>query len=213
MKKSPPSLAGWSASFDHAFCYAGLSDCKAKLEQLAVDAWRSPQRVLHAHPPDHPAQFCFDPRPPSPWVRLLTPIATKARPMPTHERLRADDCQSLQNRRKPAIHQDEEPAIVVREPDARMQPAPQDIQLMSKHRVLSFKSQLRLEWRGQDGQNETEQLIHSASLGDSITSSTRMRFSVHTGPAGTVRADQRMNAPAADLQVDTVHGGESGDVL
>jgi hypothetical protein len=51
---------------------------------------------------------------------------------------------------------------------------------MSKHRVLSFKPQLRLEWRGQDGQNETEQPDHSASLGDSITSSTRIRFSVHT---------------------------------
>jgi hypothetical protein len=52
---------------------------------------------------------------------------------------------------------------------------------MSKHRVLSLKPQLRLEWRGQDGQNETEQPDHSASLGDSITSSTRLRFSVHTG--------------------------------
>ena len=61
-----------------------------------------------------------------------------------------------------------------------MQPTPQDDQLMSKHRVLSFKPQLRLEWRGQDVQNETEQLNHSASLGDSVTSSTRMRFSVHT---------------------------------
>src|SRR6476469_3716329 len=63
-----------------------------------------------------------------------------------------------------------------------MQPAPQNIQLMSKHRVLSFKPQLRLEWRGQDGQSETEQPDHSASLGDSITSSTRIGFSVHTGP-------------------------------
>jgi hypothetical protein len=52
---------------------------------------------------------------------------------------------------------------------------------MSEHRVLSFKPQLRLEWRGQDGQNETEQPDHSASLGDSITSSTQIRFSVHTG--------------------------------
>jgi hypothetical protein len=48
-------------------------------------------------------------------------------------------------------------------PDATMQPAPQDNQLMSKHRVLSFKPHLRLEWRGQDGQNETEQPDHSAS--------------------------------------------------
>jgi hypothetical protein len=69
---------------------------------------------------------------------------------------------------------------MVREPDATMQPTPQDNQLMSKHRVLGFKPQLRLEWRGQDGQNETKQPDHSASLGDSITSSTRIRFSVHT---------------------------------
>src|SRR4030081_277638 len=69
---------------------------------------------------------------------------------------------------------------MVREPDATMQPAPQDNQLMSKHRVLSFKPHLPLEWRGQDGQNETEQPDHPASLGDSITSSTRTRFSVHT---------------------------------
>src|ERR1700687_6053515 len=64
-----------------------------------------------------------------------------------------------------------------------VQPPPQHNQLMSKHRVLSFKPHLRLEWRGQDGQNETEQPDHSASLGDSITASTQIRFSVHTGMA------------------------------
>jgi hypothetical protein len=74
---------------------------------------------------------------------------------------------------------DKEPAIMVREPDVTMQPTPQDNQLMSQHRILSLKSQLRLEWRGQDGQNETEQPDHSTSLGDSVTSSTRMRFSAH----------------------------------
>ena len=58
---------------------------------------------------------------------------------------------------------------MVGEPDATMQPAPQDNQLMPKHRVLSLKPQLRLEWRGQDGHNETEQPNHSASL-DSTTS-------------------------------------------
>jgi uncharacterized protein (DUF2237 family) len=58
---------------------------------------------------------------------------------PTHERLRPDD------REKPAIQLDKEPTIMVREPDATMQPAPQDNQLMSKHRVLRLKSQLRLK--------------------------------------------------------------------
>jgi hypothetical protein len=45
---------------------------------------------------------------------------------------------------------------MVRESDPTAQLAPQDHQLMSKHRVLSFKPQLRPEWRGQDSQNETE---------------------------------------------------------
>src|SRR5258708_3074276 len=83
-----------------------------------------------------------------------------------------------------AIQLDKEPAIIVREPDATTQPTLQDNQLMSKHRVLSLKPQLRLEWRGQDGQNETEQPDHSASLGDSIMASTRIWFSVHTGGRG-----------------------------
>jgi hypothetical protein len=52
---------------------------------------------------------------------------------------------------------------------------------MSKHRVLGFKPQLRLEWRGHDGQDETELPDHSASLGDSVASSTRIGFLVHTG--------------------------------
>ena len=35
---------------------------------------------------------------------------------------------------------------MVRQADATMQPAPQDNHPMSKHRVLSLKPQLRLEW-------------------------------------------------------------------
>src|SRR6266481_3953295 len=87
---------------------------------------------------------------------------------------------------------------MVREPDPTMQPTPQDIQLMSKHRVLSFKPQLRLEWQGQDGQHEREQPDHSASLCDSITSSTRIRFSVHTGITHEVR-DRMVRKPCGSF--------------
>src|SRR5258705_11469181 len=67
-----------------------------------------------------------------------------------------------------------------------MQRAPQDNQLMSKHRVLGFKPQLRLEWRGQDGQHETEQPDHSTSLGDSIAPSTDKVFGTHTSSTPTI---------------------------
>ncbi|MGA7579934.1 MAG: hypothetical protein WBW59_01340, partial [Pseudolabrys sp.] len=92
------------------------------------------------------------------------------------ERLGADDCNNLKDRREPAIKLDKEPAIAVCESNTATQLAPQNNQLMSKRRVLSFKPQLRLEWRGQDGQSETEQPDHFASLGDFITSSTRISF-------------------------------------
>jgi hypothetical protein len=81
---------------------------------------------------------------------------------------------------------------MVRQPDATMQATPQDNQLMSKHRILSLKPQLRHEWQAQDGQNETEQPDHSASLGDSITSSTRIGFSVHTVVIASAAALNRM---------------------
>jgi hypothetical protein len=176
-------LAGRPPSFDHVLGDARLRQFKPELEQFAMDAWRSPERVLDAHSPDQRAQFSIDLRSPSPWARLPTPVVAKAGSMPMHERLGPYDCENLQNLWKPAIQLDKEPAVVVPKPDATTQPAPQDNQLMSKHRVLSFKPQLRLEWRGQDGQYETEQPDHSANLGDSITSSTQIRFSVQT-PVG-----------------------------
>src|SRR5215468_1721180 len=86
----------------------------------------------------------------------------------------------LKDRRKPAVKHDQDPAIRVRKPDATLEPAPQNSQLMPKHRVLSLKPHLRFDWR-QDGQDETQKPDHSASLADSIASSIRMRFSVHTG--------------------------------
>src|SRR6202161_2608331 len=183
-----PSLAGWPPPFDHVLGDAGLRDLKPELEQFAVNAWRTPKRIFDAHPPDQRAQLRVDLRSPSLGARFPTPVAAKAGPVPTHECLGPDDCENPQDSRKPAIQLDKEPAIMVREPDATMQPTPHDIQLMSKRRVLGFKPQLRLEWRGQDGQNETEQPDHSASLGDFTTSSTQIRFSVHTG---VIRSNSR----------------------
>src|SRR5271155_2878377 len=74
--------------------------------------------------------------------------AAKTGPVPTHEGLGPDDRDNLQDRRKPAIELDKEPAIIICEPGAAVQPTLQDNQLMSKHRILSLKPHLRLEWQG-----------------------------------------------------------------
>src|SRR6202171_1070490 len=132
-QEGPPSLAGRPPPFDHVLGDARLGDLKPELEQFAVNAWRTPKRIFDAHPPAQRAQFRVDLRSPSQWERLPTPVAAKAGPMPTHECLGPDDCENLQDKRKPAIQLDKEPAIIVREPDATRQPTPHDIQLMSKH--------------------------------------------------------------------------------
>jgi hypothetical protein len=89
--------------------------------------------------------------------------------MPAYECLRLDDRDDLQNRQKPSIQLDQEPAVIVRQPDPAMHLAPQNDQLMSEHSILSLKSALRLEWRGQNGQDEPEQSEHDPqTLGDSF---------------------------------------------
>src|SRR5207248_998422 len=67
---------------------------------------------------------------------------------------------TLEDRWKPSIQLDQEQAIAIREADATANPAPQHNQLMPQRRVLCFKSALRLEWRGEQGQEEAEQRDH-----------------------------------------------------
>ena len=135
-QKGAPSLTWWPAPLDHVFCDARLRHLKSGLEQFAVDARRAPKRILDAHPPDQRAEVRLDLRPPSPRARLPTPVIAETGTMPPHERLRLDDRDNLQNRRKPAIQLDKKPAIAVREPNAAVHLTPQNGQLMSERRVL-----------------------------------------------------------------------------
>src|SRR5258708_22872352 len=131
--------------------------------------WRTPKLVLRAHLPDQRAQFYLDSRARSPRVRFPTPIATKAGPMPPHQRFRLDNRNDLQDRWKPSIHLDEEPAVVVGKLSSTPHPTPQDDQLMSEHRILRLKPALRLELRDQHGQKKPNQLDQRPNLPDPVT--------------------------------------------
>src|SRR5450759_2786476 len=147
-QEGAPSLTWRPASLDHVFGDARLRDFKPELEQLTINTRRSPKRVLDAHSPDQCTEVRRDLRSPSPRTRLPTPITAKAGPMPTHERLETDNRENVQDRREPSIQLDQEPAIVVRQPDPALNLTPQYDQLTSERGVLGFKPVLRLEWRG-----------------------------------------------------------------
>jgi hypothetical protein len=110
-----PSLGRRATSLDHVLRDAGLSDHKAELEQLAMDA--RPQRIVRAHLPDQRAQLCVDLRPASKGAGFPAPVPAEAGPMPTHDGLGPDDRDGLEDRWKPSIQLDEEQAISVRELD------------------------------------------------------------------------------------------------
>ena len=98
---------------------------------------------------------------------MLTPVATKAYPLPPHNGLGTDDHEDLQDRREPTIELDKEQAIIVAEPDLAPQLTAQHNQLMLEHCIFSFKSALRLERRSQDSKYKAQQRNHGAlTLGD-----------------------------------------------
>ena len=131
-QEGEPSLGRWPGSLDHVLRDAGLSDLKAELEQLAMDAWGAPQRIVNAHPSDQCTQVRFDLRPTSKGAGLPTPIPAETGTMPTHERLRSDDRDDIQNRWKPSIQLDEEEAISVCEVNATTHLPPQYDHLTSE---------------------------------------------------------------------------------
>jgi hypothetical protein len=119
---------------------------KPELEQFAVDARRTPKRILRAHLRDQRAQFRLDRRSPSPSTRFPTPIAAKAGPMPTYQRFGSHNHENRKDRRESAIELNEEPAVVVRDTSPALQLTPQDDQLMSERGIFNLKPDLRLEW-------------------------------------------------------------------
>ena len=155
-------ITSWivSTSLDHILRDAGLTDLEAELEQLAMNARRSPQGIFCAHPPDQRAQIRIDLRSASKRAGFPPPVPTEAGSMPTYESLGTDDRDGLENRWKPSIQHDQEQAIPIRELDATTHPPLQHNRLMSECRILCLKSALRLEQRGEQGQEEAEQRHH-----------------------------------------------------
>src|SRR5712671_3267641 len=100
VEKGLPRLRPPSPTSCHVLGDRRLRDLDPKLEQLTVDAWRTPQPVGQAHLPGYP-------RPTAARARLPAPVQSKPRPMPPDDRLRPDNRDSVQHRRKQAVEPDE----------------------------------------------------------------------------------------------------------
>src|SRR5438132_13308414 len=87
-QEGAPALGRRSTSLEHVLRDAGLNDLEAELEQLAMDARRSPQRSFRAHPPDERAQIRVDLRSTATGTGFRTPVPAEAGAIPAVESLR-----------------------------------------------------------------------------------------------------------------------------
>ena len=132
----------------------------ARVRSSAVNARRTPKRVLLAHSPDQCPQLLADRRPASQRAGLPAPVAAKPGTVPPHQRLGPDNQHCLEDRREPTIELDEEQAVVVTESDATAQLAPQHNQLLPERGIFGFKSALRLDECRQQLEGQEDQRDH-----------------------------------------------------
>src|SRR3977135_186594 len=96
-----PGLARLSGpTLGHILGNRRLSDLDPKLQQLAMNTWRAPQRVLDTHPPDQAAHLDRALGLSAARPRLPSPIEPEARAMPAQRRVRLNDRDGIPQRRK-----------------------------------------------------------------------------------------------------------------
>src|SRR5262252_6642942 len=122
-----------------------LGDVDAKFQQLAMNAWRTPQRVVAANSPDQIADVGGDRRPANTTARFPTPVQTEAAPMPAHQRLGLEDNRGFEQGGEQPIEPDEDQAICSARPEPRRCRPLQDSKLLAEKCHLRFASRTRSE--------------------------------------------------------------------
>src|SRR5213076_746947 len=129
-QESPPARRARAVTPWHVLGDSRLSDVDTKFQQLAMNAWRTPQRVVAADCPDQIADVGRNRRPADATARLPTPVQTEAAPMPAHQRLRLEDNRGFEQGREQPKEPDEHQAISRAQPEPRWRRPLQDDKLL-----------------------------------------------------------------------------------
>src|SRR5262249_47879210 len=129
----------------HVFRHRRLGNLKAKHQQFAMDARRSPFWVFLAHPSDEIAQLSIDLWPPCPLSRFPAPERREARAVPAKDSLRLNDMRRTEQARPEPGHPDQQGPITAAQSKTRWRTPQGNAELVAKEQVLHFKPARRLE--------------------------------------------------------------------
>src|SRR6516225_4953762 len=147
-------------------------DVDTKFQQLAMNAWRAPQRVVVADCPDQIPDVGRDRRPADTTARLATPVQTEAAAMPAHQRLRLEDNRGFKQARAQPIEPDEDQAICRAQPEPRRRGSLKHNKLLAEKCHLGFASRMRSEHSDEQSAEALQEVDHRD---DESTPSRRLR--------------------------------------
>lgn len=90
-RKGLPGLVGRSPAFDHVLGHRRLHHIDTDLQELAMDARRTPQGVGRTEFADALSDFLGNPKPARRSSRFSPPECLKAASVPSQDRFRLDD--------------------------------------------------------------------------------------------------------------------------
>jgi hypothetical protein len=95
-EKGPPRLGWRCAPLRHQPGNGALTEVEAELEELGMDAWRTPEGIRRGHAPDQSLDLGVDGRATSGRAaRELGPVPAKAPPLPPQDGVGSDDHEGL----------------------------------------------------------------------------------------------------------------------
>src|SRR6266849_2023567 len=107
-KERLPGLRWPTSPWHHVYRDSRLGDIDAELEQLAMDAGCTPERVLKAHSSDTVAHLFSNPWSASETTGLPPPVRREALSVPTHDRFGLNDRYGSKDLRKAPIEPNEQ---------------------------------------------------------------------------------------------------------
>ena len=144
-------------------CNRGLSHIDAELEQLIVYPRSAPKRVCDAHLADEAANI--------PWCRWPatarsgppTPIGAETSAMPAQQRLRPNDLHRFQHPRSQSIEPNKQQSVDAPESHSFRRLAPQDVELMPKHKDFDLQRSPRPEQPDQGAPDQPAKIAHRSN--------------------------------------------------
>ena len=181
-KERLPTLRRRGPPPRHILGHTGLADLDAKLEQLAMDPRRSPQRIGDAHLADQPANFQRHSRSAAAASRFPAPIRSETGTMPTDHGVRSDDRQCIIHLGKQSADTSQYQSVNRDEGRSPGTGSPQHIDLLPQDQNFCLKRNSRPQQVDHHSKDQSAQIQHRAAASpDSQSTASRIGFATGTG--------------------------------